>query len=341
MQKEYYTSIKRSEIYGSDEANEYLSTSGRFYERPYGFMDEDLRRKFINSSARIAGVGGGGATLAVMLAKEGVHDFSIADVDKFDETNVGRIPLITRKDIGEYKVDVIADLITEHNPAATVRVYADGLQPENADEFVGLDTMSGNTIVFDEIDLFAPEIALELHRASRRFGRFAIAATDVARGGMVTTFDPSSRYTFEHYMGASPKDSVEEYMKKVNGFQWPTIPNLPLRGSLDTLAAISDKDAPAPLPTTLDSVLIATHLAKDEYSRILTIDDSHFDNPHFYPNVHCADPSSGEDFTTRYPRTRAAMRLAVIAMRDKLGLNPKSSYTDADRNRRSIERGEL
>ena len=62
-----------------------------------------------------------------MLAKEGVADFSIADIDNVDETNVGRIPMLTPGDIGRRKVDV-AELITKHNPCAVVRVYADGVQ---------------------------------------------------------------------------------------------------------------------------------------------------------------------------------------------------------------------
>lgn len=307
------------------------------YERPMGFYSEDLREKFINSSARIAGVGGGGLTLAAMLAKEGVADFSIADIDNVDETNVGRIPMLTPGDIGRRKVDVAAELITKHNPCAVVRVYADGVQKNNVEEFVGLDAdNSGLTVCFDEIDLNSPEIALMFHRTARRLGKFVIAATDVDRGGMVTTFDPSKqRHTFEKYTGAKSSDTEEEYLRKVTGFQIPTIPNIPKNGTWSTFKSTMDK---APLPTTLRSVLVASDLALDEFEKLLTLDDKRYENPHIYPKIHAVNPSAGEDFVTRLPRVRSIARICMALSRDKLGLNPPTSYSIEQQNERMAYR---
>lgn len=297
-----------------------------YYERPMGFYSEELRQRYIDSSARIAGVGGGGLTLAVMLAKEGVRDFSIADIDKVDASNVGRIPMLTPDDVGRYKVDVAADLITKHNPTATVRVYEKGVQKENVDEFVGFDAdNSGITVCLDEIDLNAPEVALMFHRTARKFGRFVVAATDVERGGMVTTFDPSDlSHTFEHYTGSKPSVTEAEYLKKVTGFQLPTIPNIPKNATWDTFNATMKKSA---LPTTLRSVLNATDLALDEYEKLLTLEDDRYENPHIYPRIHAVNPSAGEDFVTRLPRVRSAARISYALLRDKLGLNPPTSYS--------------
>jgi molybdopterin/thiamine biosynthesis adenylyltransferase len=311
-----------------------------FFERPMGFYSEDLRQRYIDSSARIAGVGGGGLTLAVMLAKEGVRDFSIADIDKVDATNVGRIPMLTPDDIGRPKVEVAAELITRHNPTAQVRVYSEGVQDFNVDEFLGHDAGNkGITVGFDEIELNEPRIGLILHRAARHAGRYVIAATDVERGGMVTTFDPNStRYTFEHYNGASAKDSEEEFLKKVKGFQLPTIPNIPTNGSTDTLMSTTRGVS---LPTTLRSVLNATDLALDEYEKLLTLGDRHYGQPHIYPNIHAVNPSRGEDFTTRFPRTRALTRIVKLLARDKLGVNPPANYSDQDREAREVYREQV
>lgn len=315
--------------------NEVLMSDPRapYFDRPMGFYSEELRQKFIDSSVRIAGVGGGGLTLAVMLAKEGVRDFSIADIDKVDATNVGRIPMLTYEDIGRDKVDVAAELITKHNPTAVVRAYKDGVQDYNLDEFMGLDAGNkGITVAFDEIDLNVPEIALYFHRSARKFGRYAIAATDVDRGGMVTTFDPNSRHTFEHYMGTKPTDTVDEYLKKVTGFQLPTIPNIPKNANYSTLKSTLDK---APLPTTLRSVLNATDLAMDEFEKLLTIEDKHYRRPHIFPDIHAVNPSAGEDFVSSHPRTRSITRLAWAMMRDRvLGINPPTSYSAEEREAR-------
>lgn len=320
-------------------AGEVLMSDPRaeYFERPMGFYSEDLRQRFIDSSARIAGVGGGGLTLAVMLAKEGVRDFSIADIDKVDATNVGRIPMLTPSDIGRYKVDVAADLITRHNPTAVVRVYGKGVQEDNADEFLGYDAGNdGITVGFDEIDLNAPEVALHFHRAARATGRYAVAATDVDRGGMVTTFDPTDlAHTFEHYTGAKPTDTTEQYLKKVKGFQLPTIPNVPKTGTVSTLKATLQK---APLPTTLRSVLNATDLAMDEFEKLLTLEDDHYGNPHIFPRIHAVNPSQGEDFVSKHPRLRCAARLVRMVGRDIVGMNPPTGYSASDRAARDTYR---
>ncbi len=304
-----------------------------FYERPYGFYSEELRSKIINSSVRMAGVGGGGATLAVMLAKEGVCDFSIADPEKVENSNVGRIPVFAPGDVGKTKVGVVGELIAKHNPSATIRVYDRGINRDNIEEFIGYDAGNeGMTVGFDELELKEPELGLMFHRTSRLFGRYAIAATDVGRGGMVTTFDPSSRHTFEHYMGALPKDSEEAYLRKVRGFQLPTIPNIPLNGSINTLRSTLDESIS--LPTTLRSVLNASDLAMDEFEKVLTLGDKRYGKPHFYPYIHCVDPSRGEDFVTRWPRTKSVSRIVALVLRDAIGLNPPASYSKDDIARR-------
>lgn len=308
-----------------------------YFERPMGFYSEDLRQRFINSSARIAGVGGGGLTLAVMLAKEGVRDFSIADVDHVDATNVGRIPMLTPDDIGRHKADVAAELITRHNPTARVRVYKEGVQSHNVDEFVGYNAgNAGITVGFDEIELTEPRIGLIFHRAARRASRYVIAATDVERGGMVTIFDPADLdHTFEEYTGAKPTDTEEAYLKRVKGFKLPTIPNVPKTGSIRTLVATQTG---ASLPTTLRSVLNATDLALDEYEKLLTLGDKRYGRPHIYPEIHSVNPSLGEDFVTKYPRLRCATRILTLIARDALGLNPPTSYGRRDRRAREVYR---
>jgi hypothetical protein len=305
-----------------------------FYERPMGFYSEDLRHRYIDSSARIAGVGGGGATLAVMLAKEGVSDFSIADIDVVDATNVGRIPVFAPCDIGRQKVDVVADLITRFNPTATVRVYEDGVTENNLEEFLGYKSKnSGMTIGVNEIEITEPLIGRQFHVVARKLGIYTLTATDVERGGMVTVYDPfDMKHTYEHSTGAKPTDSDDVYVKKVKGFQLPSIANVPKNGSIKTLLSTQKKDVP--LPTTLRSVLNATDLALDEYEKLLTIDNRLYDKPHFYPQVHCVNPSQGEDFTTRFSRTRSVTRIAQMCIRDLLKRNPPASYDDLSRKAR-------
>ena len=310
-----------------------------YYERPYGFYSENLRSKMINSSARVAGVGGGGLTLAVLLAHEGVRDISIADLDRVDDSNIGRIPLLTPKHVGKWKVDVAAEMIAEHNPTANIRIYGDGIQKHNVEEFVGYDAgNNGETVAFDEIELTEPQHALLLHRTARKFGRYVISATDVGRGGMVTTFSPHTEQTYEHYMGALPSDSEEKYLKKVRGFQLPTIPGVPTNGSLGTFISVMKGES---LPTTMRSVLVATNLALDEFEKVITIDDPRYKNPHIYPDVHINNPDLGEDFVTRRPRRRTLARIGSAMVGFVIGKNPPADYRPSDIERRQAYRNNL
>lgn len=310
------------------------------YERLYGFYSEGLIQSHIDSSARVGGVGGGGLALTVMLAKHGVRDLSIADPEQIEESNVGRIPFLTYDHVGRNKAEVAAELITAHNPMARVRVYEDGITGDNVDEFLGFNAGNpGKTFAFDEIELKKPEVACLFHRTARKYGRFVISATDVDRGGMVTVFDPTDLdHTYEHYTGGKPTDSTKKYMRKVKGFQLPTIANVPRKGSIKTLIATQTGAA---LPTTSRAVLIATDAGLDEYEKLLTLGDKRYEPPHIYPRIHCINPSQGEDFETKHPRTRSVGRILHAVARDAIGLNPPVSYSKSEREAREAYRAQI
>ncbi len=304
-----------------------------YHERSYGYYNEELVQKICNSSVRIAGLGGGGFTLSILLARMGVKDFSIADLDKVEETNVNRIPYLTMEDVGRDKIDVVAELIMKHNPNATIRMYSNGVQPENVDEFVGYE--SGNAsevIVFDEIDLECPDIAWYFNRAARKFKRYVISATDVARGGMVTVFDPDSKHTYEKYMGASEECSLDEYLEKVSKVALPPIPAAPKKGCLKSYLSATKHGAP--LPTTMRSVLNTSDLAIDEFEKILMLDNKRYKNPSIYPKIHVINPDMREDFITRFPRIRTLYRMTALYMNNILGRQQKSSYSQEDISKR-------
>lgn len=310
------------------------------YERLYGFYSEGLIQGHIDSSARIAGAGGGGLAITVMLAKHGVGDMSIADPELVEESNIGRIPFLTYDHVGRNKAEVAAELVTTHNPMARVRVYTDGITKDNVAEFLGYNPGNpGKTIAYDEIELKKPEVALLFHRNARDYGRFVISATDVDRGGMVTVFDPNDlRHTYERYTGAKPSDSETEYMRKAKGFQLPTIANVPKSGSISTLVSTQTGAA---LPTTSRAVLIATDAGLDEYEKLLTLGDKRYKPPHIFPQIHCINPSQEEDFVTKRPRRRSVSRILHAVARDAIGLNPPASYSKSEIEAREAYRAQI
>ena len=89
----------------------------------------DIHKKLKEASIAIAGAGGLGSNIAVMLARSGVGHLHIVDFDIVDITNLNR-QAYTVKHIGMRKVDAITEILMEINPymrvtTECIRVMAD------------------------------------------------------------------------------------------------------------------------------------------------------------------------------------------------------------------------
>lgn len=78
----------------------------------------------------IAGVGGLGSAVAVALARVGVGLLVIADFDVVEPSNLNRQQYFTDQ-IGQYKVEALADNLKRINPYVTVEPHCLRLTPEN------------------------------------------------------------------------------------------------------------------------------------------------------------------------------------------------------------------
>src|SRR5688572_32842036 len=86
------------------------------WDRIKGVVDvEDLRAKH----ALVVGLGSGGSTVALELAKAGVGRLTLVDRDMLEEANAIRHECDARY-VGWSKADAVADLIRHRNPDAQV-----------------------------------------------------------------------------------------------------------------------------------------------------------------------------------------------------------------------------
>lgn len=83
----------------------------------------------------VFGVGGVGGYVVEALVRSGVGAFDLIDDDKVCLTNLNRQIIATRKTVGKYKAEVMAERIAEINPQADVRIHKCFFLPENAEEF--------------------------------------------------------------------------------------------------------------------------------------------------------------------------------------------------------------
>jgi molybdopterin/thiamine biosynthesis adenylyltransferase len=90
------------------------------FERARAVLDVDV---LAGKSVLVAGLGSGGATVALELAKAGVGALTLIDPDTIEETNLIRHECDDRY-LGWNKAEAAADLIAHRNPAAEVQPLA-------------------------------------------------------------------------------------------------------------------------------------------------------------------------------------------------------------------------
>ena len=89
------------------------------------------------SRVRVAvfGIGGVGGYVCEALVRSGVGAFDLIDDDRVCLTNLNRQILATRKTVGKYKAEVMAERMREINPNVDITIHKCFFLPENADDF--------------------------------------------------------------------------------------------------------------------------------------------------------------------------------------------------------------
>lgn len=116
------------------------------------------------SKVAVFGIGGVGSFAVEGLVRAGVGSFVLIDDDKVCLTNINRQIHATRKTVGKFKVDVMANRILEINPAANVEVIRRFYSSKDADLF--FDGRNFDYIV-DAIDTVTSKIDLVVQAKSR------------------------------------------------------------------------------------------------------------------------------------------------------------------------------
>jgi molybdopterin/thiamine biosynthesis adenylyltransferase len=94
-------------------------TASRLFERIERLFDVGAMSE---AKVLIAGCGSGGSQVALQLVMAGVHQFSLYDHDVLGEENVIRHACGLRY-VGRRKVDAVAEILKDRNPAAVVETH--------------------------------------------------------------------------------------------------------------------------------------------------------------------------------------------------------------------------
>ena len=93
----------------------------------------EIHKKLHESAVAIAGLGGLGSHIAIMLARSGVGHLHLIDFDKVDITNMNRQAYVI-SDLGKYKTEALKNRILAINPylnitCDTVKLTEDNILP--------------------------------------------------------------------------------------------------------------------------------------------------------------------------------------------------------------------
>lgn len=94
---------------------------------------EEMRTKLRNARVAVAGLGGLGSNIAVMLARSGVGELLLVDFDTVDVTNLNRQRYLIPQ-LGKPKAEALPEILYQINPYLTYRSVCIKVTPDNVKE---------------------------------------------------------------------------------------------------------------------------------------------------------------------------------------------------------------
>ena len=169
------------------------------YERNFPSLSVSEQLRLFDSAILVAGLGGLGGALVVLLARVGVGRFLLADGDVFTLSNLNRQCLATRPALGENKALIGAAHLHEINPALRAEAIPHFLNPDNLPGYLsqvqvtgdGLDNLSSRRMLF---------------RAAQNTGVPLVHGAVAGRYGQVATVLPDDPDTFAMIYSDTPDE---------------------------------------------------------------------------------------------------------------------------------------
>lgn len=183
------------------ERSEFLADA---FRRNIGLVTESQQERLLSSRVAVAGAGGVGGIHLLSLARHGVGAFTIADFDTFEAPNINRQFGAFVSTFGKGKAEVVAAMARDINPFCDVRVFPDGVTPENLDDF-----LSGADIYVDGIDFFEIDIRRLIFTRCREKGIPAVTSAPLGFGATLQLFTPGGM-SFDDYFGITDGMSYQE-----------------------------------------------------------------------------------------------------------------------------------
>jgi molybdopterin/thiamine biosynthesis adenylyltransferase len=174
--------------------------------RNLGFVSAREQARLREAHVFVPGVGGMGGAAVACLARAGVGHFTIADVDRFEVSNLNRQMFATLDVVGHDKAAVTAAALGRINPGCVVDVLG-GEWPRRLDDLLPRVTVAVNGC--DDV-----RATLALMRAGERHQRSVVDAfaSTLPNVYVVGPGDPRPERGFGYPTVGVPLDAVDDAM---------------------------------------------------------------------------------------------------------------------------------
>ena len=181
------------------------------FSRNIGWLTEAEQQSVRSKRIAIAGMGGVGGFHLLTLARLGVEKFNIADLDTFELANFNRQAGAVVSTLDRPKVEVLADMVRDINPAADVRPFPAGVNSDNLSEF-----FRDTDLYVDGLDFFAFEARERVfeHCAAHRIP--AVTVAPLGMSAALLNFMPGGM-SFEDYFQVVGLPELEKAVRFLVG----------------------------------------------------------------------------------------------------------------------------
>ena len=181
------------------------------FSRNIGWITQNEQAKLKKARIAIAGLGGVGGAHLLTLSRLGINNFNISDFDNFDVHNLNRQVGAFMPFMGRAKLDTLAGMARDINPEIDLRLFPQGVQPENVDDF-----LRDVDVYVDGLDFFALQARRMVFAKCREKGIPALTAAPLGMGVAFLYFSPTGM-SFEDYFKVEGHESQEQYARFIAG----------------------------------------------------------------------------------------------------------------------------
>jgi tRNA A37 threonylcarbamoyladenosine dehydratase len=181
------------------------------FSRNIGWVTEQEQQQLRNARIAIAGMGGVGGSHLLTLARLGIGNFTIADLDRFELANFNRQAGANISTVGEEKIDVLERMAMQINPTMNIRRFDSGVSIDGVDDF-----LADADLYIDGLDFFVLDVRRKVFARCAELGIPAVTAAPLGMGAAQLVFLPG-RMTFEDYFQLEGHDAMTQQIRFLVG----------------------------------------------------------------------------------------------------------------------------